>query len=269
VESGPLRTIQESRFAHGRSELTLRTISYSAHPWIEFQIRLHWHEKRKRLKLAIPTVLRGGKVTCEIPGGAIERPADGQEYLQGRWMVVGSEGEREALALINTGQHGCDVLDGEIRLSVLRSVPYAFEHTQTLQEPPEVKVMDQGVHELRLLVSVGPREDLLRKAASLAEWLNAPPYALAHYPLGAATPARQELLVIGPSNLRLIACKRSWDGGALVLRIQESAGVATEGTLRIETPAISARVAFEPFALKTFRIEREGAIREVPLIEEA
>ena len=268
AESGPVRTITESRFAYGRSELTLRTIAYAAHPWLEFRIRLLWNEERKRLKLSIPTAFDAPRVYCEIPGGAMDRPADGQEYVQGRWMVLGDERGGDALAVINSGQYGFDVAGGELRLSVLRSVPYAFEHTQTLSGQPAVKVMDQGVHDLKILVAAGPREELIGSVASLAEWISAPPYVMAHYPVGEKSPARQELLTITPSTLRLIACKRSWDGRSLVLRVQESAGVATEGLLQIETPRASARLSLPPFAVQTLRVERDGTIREVALIEE-
>jgi hypothetical protein len=50
--------------------------------------------------------------------------------------------------------------------------------------------------------------------------------------------------------------------------VQESAGVATEGSIQIETPRASARLSLPPFAVQTLRVERDGTIREVAMIEE-
>ncbi|CAG0926686.1 hypothetical protein PLCT1_00116, partial [Planctomycetaceae bacterium] len=88
AESGAIRTIHESHARYGTSTLTVRTIAYAHHPFIEFRIRVVWNEERKRLKLSFPTSLAAPEVLCEVPAGAIRRPADGEEYTHGRWMIL-------------------------------------------------------------------------------------------------------------------------------------------------------------------------------------
>ncbi len=154
---GPIRRITESEFSFQSSTIVLRTIVYPDWPVVEFHWRIHWQEKRKRLKLSIPTTLASPTLLCEVPGGIMERPADGEEHVHGGWCMANGlvDGKETALGIVNSGQHGLDVRDGEIRLSVLRSAAYCHEKGFPLSDPPTRKYMDQGIHEFRVLVTVG------------------------------------------------------------------------------------------------------------------
>ncbi len=270
IESGRVRTIQEAVFEYGKSRITTRTISYTTTPFLEFRFRILWNEERMRLKLALPTCINASSVFCEVPGGAIHRPADGEEHSHGRWMILTGDVENKpaALAIVNNGQHGFDCRDGEVRLSVLRSVPYCYEHTYAPGKGRQTKVMDLGVHEVRLLVAAGVQEDLLPQLSAMADWLITPPFALAHYPAGAGTPAHQELLSLSPPSLRLLACKQSWDGRALIVRIHETTGANVRGLLALRQPALQIGIDCSPFEIKTLRIETDGRWKEVSMIEE-
>jgi len=270
VESGPVRTIHEAVYEFGRSKIIARTISYAAFPFLEFRLRIHWNEERMRLKLSMPTRIAASTVLCEVPGGVIQRQADGEEHSHGRWMMLEGpvEGTPASFAIINNGQHGFDVRNGEVRLSVLRSVPYCYERTFNLGKQPYTKVMDIGVHEIRLLVAAGDPLELLPRLASLADWLVAPPFALAHYPIGTGTPHHQELLRLEPASLRLLACKQSWDGKAVIIRVHETTGRGAKGTLRMLHPDTAIDLDLQPGEITTFRIESNGAWKKVSLIEE-
>jgi alpha-mannosidase len=276
----------------------MKTIAYPAWPVLEFRVRIVWNEERRRLKLSIPTVFKPPSVLAEIPGGAIARPADGQEHVHGRWLLVEGklDGKDAALGVVNSGQNGLDFVDGEIRLSVLRSAAYCHERGFRIGRSPARKLADFGVHEVRLLVTVGEPERVRRMLPGLADWLSAPPFAIAHLPIG-ATKSPFEILSIEPHNIRLAAFKRSWDGKALVVRLYEAAGIETQGKVsinsrvdkeprfardgpkdRIGKPLLSVGqtdafrctipIKFQPFEIKTVRLERSGRWREVALIEE-
>jgi hypothetical protein len=73
---------------------------------------------------------------------------------------------------------------------------------------------------------------------------------------------------VEPGNIRLIACKRSWDANALIMRFQEAVGEETQGIVRLMQPTISVRLTFRPFEIKTIRFERDGTWNEVTMIEE-
>ncbi|MGB7294494.1 MAG: glycoside hydrolase family 38 C-terminal domain-containing protein [Candidatus Aminicenantales bacterium] len=289
VESGPARTITESVMDYKGSRIVLQTIGYRDWPVIEFRMRIDWREERKMLKLAVPTVFRGGTLICEIPGGASRRPGDGEEHVFGRWALV--EGEtgrrRTSLAVIGCGPHGLDFKDGELRISVLRSAAYCHERGLKLAASPAPKFMDQGIHKLRFLVTAGDAGEVRRSVTALADWLSAPPYALAHLPLGGLDGAKKDnhgkyqtgqapdedterfdLLSLDPPSVRLCACKRSGDAKALILRLHETAGLPTEVRLVLMEPLRVIRLEFRPFEIKTLRVERSGAWREAGLITE-
>jgi alpha-mannosidase len=296
IEKGPVRTITESVLTHKKSRIVFHTIAYPAWPVLEFRLRVHWNEERAMLKLAVPTRFGGGRLLCEVPGGAIERPADGREHVFGRWAFIeGAAGRsRMALAVVGSGQHGLDFKDAELRISVLRSAAYCHERAFKLTKSPARKFMDQGVHEMRFLVTAGEAGKVRRSVAALADWPNGSPYGLSHLPFGEHGAAqdndgkikespgakraakgevpeegRNALLALSSENIRLTACKRSWDGKALVLRLHETSGQATSAELTIFTPLRVIGLSFKPFEIKTLRIERTGAWRVADLISEA
>lgn len=281
LQQGPIRTITEAVFAYQRSRIVIHTLVYSHWPTLEFRLRIHWNEERKRLKLAVPTCFKTDSILCEVPGGIIRRPADGQEHVHGRWCLLRGKmnGRDTALAVVNNGQQGLDFLDGEIRLSVLRSAAYCHEQGLKLAKYPYRKYMDQGVHDIRLLVTAGDAETVRQTVSGLAEWLNAPPPALAHLPAGsfesnpvASTPSLgggKELLSLTPSNIRLLACKRSGDGEALILRLQETGGWRTRTRLQFQRPELKINLTLRPLEIKTLRVEKSGRWGEVGLVWES
>ncbi len=269
LEQGPIRTITESVHQFNHSRIVFHTIAYAHWPVLEFRLRINWQEPYRRLKLAIPTVFDKDCIRCEVPGGAIDRPADGQEHVHRRWILLSDsvQGKSTALAVVHDGLHGFDFQDGEIRLSALRSAAYCHVAEFKIDEPPARKYMDQGIHEIRLLVTAGEAKDLQAKVTGLADWFNMPPATYAHLPIGrnasAATPHDSSLISCHPENIRLLACKRSWDGQALIIRLQEVAGWPTEANVRIAGNAKPGKWMFNKYEIKTLRFERNEIFREV------
>jgi alpha-mannosidase len=270
LHDGPISKATESKFVFGNSTIVQQIRAYTSLPVLEYRIRIQWNEERKRLKLSVPTVFTDGTILCEIPGGAVTRLADGQEHVQGRWCLIGGErnGTKIGFAVVNSGQNGYDFQNGELRLSVLRSAAYCHEQSFALGEFPSRKFMDQGVHDIRLLVTAGDYASILSRVNGLADWLNAPPFALAHLPIGSTASTEEQFLSLAPTSLRILACKQSWDGKALIVRMQESTGMKMRGSLSLTSPQKKISLIFAPFEIKTIRIERNGTWRLVNLIEE-
>ncbi len=268
---GPVRTIVQSVLVHKRSRLTVDICSWQGWPVLEVRLRILWNEEQKRLKLRVPTVFKAGDLFCEVPAGAILRPADGEEHVHGRWCLLqGTVGGRRAgLGVASSGQHGLDFAGGELRLSVLRSAAYCHERGFKLGDSPSPKYADLGAHDVRLLVTAGDPEDLRRMMPGLADHLAAPPVAYAHLPFGEGSAGVEEFLSVRPLNIRLLACKKAWEGEALILRLQEACGIETAAEIDLREPKAEMRFAFKPFEVKTIRVEKlSGHWREVGLIEE-
>jgi alpha-mannosidase len=317
IEQGPIRTITRSVLSYRRSRVVIDLVSYPSWPVLEFRFRVTWNEDRGRLKLSIPTALSAPTLLAEVPGGAIHRPDDGEEHVHGRWLVVQgrSAGKAAAIGIASSGQPGLDFKDGEIRLSVLRSSAYCHERGFDLDAamgmksgtrtkgtcpqpcPPSWKFADIGVHEFRLLLTAGAAASVRAAMPGLADHLAAPPAAYAHLPFDAKqTSSTETLLAVRPSSIRLLACKHSWDGSALVVRLQEAVGETTKAEIEISWPAgrlggrspetqtsgsgeerghvppghvpLSFPLAFARFEIKTLRIEKDGTWRAVRMIEE-
>ncbi len=328
VEQGPIRTITRSVLIFGKSRVVMDVVAYPAWPVLEFRYRVIWNEERRRLKLALLTAFPEPSLLVEVPGGAIERPADGEEHVHGRWLVIENRSRGRvpsgysplsrrrsrtlpdspaAIGVASSGQHGLDFKDGELRLSVLRSSAYCHERGFDLAGPAGTrtkgtcppapmswKFADIGVHEFRLLVTAGAPAAVKAMMPGLADQLAAPPAAYAHLPYDANRAAPVEtLLRVKPANVRLLACKRSWDGEALIVRLQEAVGKKTKAELHIAPAATGqdrgghqerghvpqgsglpigavpgVHVPFEPFEIKTLRIEKDGRAVPVRMIEE-
>ena len=288
IERGSVRTITESVWVYQKSRLVVQAVVYSGWPILEFRMRLLWNEERRRLKLVIPTVFRAPGMLCEVPGGAIVRPADGEEHVHGRWCLAEGEigGMPLALGIVHPGFHGLDFADGEIRLSVLRSAAYCHERGFKLADRPVRKFMDLGVHDFRILLTAGAPDEVKRRLSGMADWLAAPPSVYAHLPIGSAriSPKNEvdpsartgkiEILGLEPANIRLLALARSRDGKAVIIRLQETAGISTRARLEIVSCAEAKSkprrfsVSLSPFEIKTLRFDRSGRFREVDLIDE-
>lgn len=266
---GPVRKTTERVLVYNRSKIVYRVTVYPNWPVIEFHLRILWNEERKRLKLSTQTAFKKDRILCEVPGGAIYRPSDGQEHVQGRWcMVEGTMNEKQTgFAIINSGQHGFDFKDGEIRLSVLRSAAYCHEQGFKLGSAPARKYMDLGIHDIRLLVTAGDADAVRKSLSGLADWLSAPPVVFSHLPIGRLKEEEQSFLELEPSVVRLLACKQSSDGKAAIIRLQETAGCETKTTIQLRNQK-KLRLSFAPYEIKTLRFERSGKFREVGLLEE-
>ena len=211
IERGTVRTITESIFVHKKSRIVSQTIYYPDWPVLEFRLRILWNEERKRLKLSIPSAFASPRLVCEVPGGAVIVPADGQEHVHGRWLTMeesgwdapklGLEGYKNvrsklasrqnndtpptlALGLAHTGCHGLDFMESEVRLSVLRSSGYCHERGFLIAKRPARKFADLGVHEVRLLLTAGRADWVRKRLPGLADFLSGPPAAYAHLPSG-------------------------------------------------------------------------------------
>jgi hypothetical protein len=129
---------------------------------------------------------------CEIPGGVIKREADGYEHCHGSWMQLADAAGRPELNIAHNGLHGYDFVPGELRLSVLRGAAYCHWHEYELPDyskpdkkafkGPAPEYMDQGLHDIRLAVWRSGEDS--PDPAAVSKWLNGPPLAYPHLPVG-------------------------------------------------------------------------------------
>jgi alpha-mannosidase len=101
---------------YGSGHYATRVRMYAGLPRIDIQTTLVNNDERVRYRAAFPTSIRGGKITYEIPFGAIERPEG--EFPAQNWIDY-SSGEH-GVTLLNLGLPGNNVVDGVLLLSLLK-----------------------------------------------------------------------------------------------------------------------------------------------------
>jgi len=100
----------------GSGAFATRVRLYSGIPRIDIQTTLVNNDERVRYRAAIPTGIRQGTITHEIPFGAIAREEG--EYPVQNWIDC-SDGTRGVM-LLNRGLPGNNVADGVMMLSLLK-----------------------------------------------------------------------------------------------------------------------------------------------------
>ncbi len=143
VSSGPLFVVVEASWTVLDSRIEQRMWLYRHERHIEFETKVTWKNDRKLLKVAFPTTMRSRRAETHAPFGAVERATHrNTSWERAKYEVpmhywVDLSEPRYGVALLNDGSYGCDIHDGTIRLSLVRS---------PVRPDPE---SDIGEHEFR------------------------------------------------------------------------------------------------------------------------
>jgi alpha-mannosidase len=271
VESGPVRQVVRVCSQWGSSSVTMDYALYSGLKEITVDLTVDWHEQLTMLKLAFPLALEDPQSTASIPYGRIQRVDDGGEEPCQGWVDVSGavEGQSYGLGLLNDCKYSYDVLDGELRLSILRSPVYAFHQPRQIEPGVVYHYTDQGEQTVRLALvphaGTWVEGDLVRRTQSL----NVPPIAHQVDAHPGPWPAAASLVHCAPANVVLIAIKLAEDEDDLILRGYETAGRETVAEIALGLDGARFTVTWKPHEIKTLRW-RPGAseLVEVNMLEE-
>ena len=111
----------------GASAMTQEIVLTADSPYIEFVTQIDWQERHKLLKVAFPVNAHAKEAIHEIQFGYVKRPThrsyqtdkDRFEVCNHRYSAL-TDGAHGA-AVLNDGKYGVNVVDNEIRLTLLRS----------------------------------------------------------------------------------------------------------------------------------------------------
>jgi alpha-mannosidase len=195
---------------------------------------IDWHETHVLLKAAFPLAATGPKATYEIPYGSIERTTTRNnswekakfEVPAQRWADLGDA--KQGLSLLNDVKFGYDAEGNTLRLTLLRSATWPDE------------VADKGRQQFRyaLYPHAGSWEQALTVRRGYE--LNDPLKAEQVFPHTGTLPAEHSWASVDNPNVTLTAIKKAEDSDALIFRMYEWAGEATQVKLHIPPGATSA-----------------------------
>ena len=271
IERGPVRQTVRVVSQWGCSTVVLDYSLYAGDRQVYLTVTVDWQEQLKMLKLGFPLNLQDAQSTASIPYGSIRRVDDGGEEPCQSWVdLAGTIGDkRVGLGVLNDCKYSYDVLDGELRMSILRSPVFAFHNPRQLESGVTYHYTDQGsqVVQMALVPHAGSHQD--GNVARLAESLNAPPIISRVHAHPGPWPPAASWVSCAPSNVILTVVKLSEDGADLILRGYETAGQETMAEIQLGPDDARWAVAWKPYEIKTLAL-RSGSLVpvEVNMLEE-
>jgi alpha-mannosidase len=234
VDNGPVRatvrvsrTWQKSKFVQ---DISLDAGADS----VLITNEIDWHETHVLLKAAFPLAATGPKATYEIPYGSIERPTTRNnswekakfEVPAMQWADLGDE--KQGLSLLNDSKYGYDAEGNTLRITLLRS--------PTWPDPDA----DRGPQ--HFVYAIYPHAGTWKQALTVRRGyeLNDPLKAEQVFPHTGSLPAEHSWAAVENPNVTLTAIKKAEDSDALIFRMYEWAGEATQVKLHIPAGATAA-----------------------------
>ena len=241
--------LQQIILRHGEAELEIRN-------WLQ------WQGRWRLLKLAFAVPVHGPRSVHDAPFGWCERPCDGREVPVQMWSdVFGSalagDGRVIGLAVLNDGKYGCDVSDSTLRVTVLRSPPYAYHEPHAFGSKGRYDWIDQGGQEFTLVLRphVGDWRDA--GIVGRARTLNLPAVPITMHGHSGSRPPVDSLLELTCNEMELTALKPAEDGDGYIVRLADRHGRGGQGELCWCGERFPVRLA--PFEVATWRlVERAG-----------
>lgn len=226
LEDGPVVRITRETFRWEQSEIWLDVVRPAHTRAIELRLRVNWQEKRQMLKLEIPTRLKKATVRAKMPGEVATRAPEGREEPCHDWVALeGTLGRTPAcVAVVNDSTYAYDVLNGVLRLTLVRAVPAAEHPPFEYKDDRHVRFLDQGWQERRfwILAGEGERRDL--HVDRFAEECQQPPVSMLDSGHPGTAPWEASVLSMETPGIQVLACKPAENGKGMILRLQEVHG---------------------------------------------
>jgi len=227
LEDSPVRVAVRIKRTWDKSHF-IQDVSLDADAdFIRVETTVEWHESHVLLKAAFPLAATSGKATYEIPYGSIDRPTTRNnswekaqfEVPAMRWADLGDD--KQGVSILNDSKYGYDAVGNTLRITLLRSPTW-----------PDAEA-DRG-HQ-HFVYSIYPHTGSWKQAQTVRRGyeLNDPLKAQQVFAHTGTLPAEHSFASIENPNVTLTAIKKAEDSDALVFRMYEWAGTATEVKLHI------------------------------------
>lgn len=289
IERGPLRVSMRVKRHFGRSLLMERVSLYAGDRVIEVSSSLDWHDTRKVLKASFPLAIAYPVCTYEAPYGYTVRVANGEEEPGQTWVDATGVAIREdkpplpyGLSLVNESKYAFDMKAHggysdpqawvDLRMTILRSPPFAFHDPRPFDPDETYMFVDQGQQEFTYWLL--PHRGTWRDAAvpRIAHEKNAPLLSRFTQPYAGGLPSIWSFAESGDPAVELSALKLAEDGSGLIVRLHEMYGEDRKTVMKFPLWNCHLRVPLrhnEVKTLKIVRIQDSIAVDEVNLLEQA
>lgn len=271
LENGPLRAVIRVVSTYENSELGIDWVLYAGGRNIGANVTLDWHEKLKMLKFSFPVDIENPKATFETPYGTIIRETSGNEDPGQRWIdLTGNRGsDTYGFTVLNNAKYGYSISGNDMRISVVRSSPYAHHMPKVLDMNKEHMWMDQGIQTFRM--QLVPHSGTWQNAniPRLAEEFISPSLVIYQGIHRGTLPKSASYLSVSSENVIISAVKLSEKDENIILRCVETFGQQVTASITLQFINKKWIGDFRPYEIKTLKyIRKSGDIKIVSLLEE-
>jgi alpha-mannosidase len=273
VDTGPLQASLLIERSFNANRWVQQIILRYGDPQILIRNWLTWQGEFQMIKLACDVAVDAPRGVHDVPFGWCERETDGAEVPTHMWMDVcgASMKDKEAVvgtALLNDGRYGCDVDGSVMRLTILRSPPYAYHRPHVSGSKHRYDWIDQGFHAftLAILPHVGPWQE--SNVVQRAREINMQVPLITMHAHAGQRPKLDSLLELTSPEMELTAFKLAEDGDGYIMRVADRHGRGGEGDIRWLGAVF--HLSVKPFQVLTFRLsQRSGGwtVAECDMLE--
>jgi alpha-mannosidase len=267
IEDGDVRTVIEVVLGYADSRIVLRYKLPKHGTEIEIEVRVHWNEKDRLLKLAFPTPDKHAVYMGQVAFGVDELPSNGNEAVAQKWVAVVSRLNDNALTIINDGIYGSDCCYGEARLSLLRSPGYSVHPIGDRPLLPDDRYsprQEQGERLYHFWLNAGPLAARLAAIDREALAHNEKPMALSFFPLGDGAPL-PPYATLSDDVIQLSALKPAESDEGVIVRLFNP--TADERRTVVTLPGTTLDVNLHPYEIRTYCLKGKQWV-ETNLVEE-
>ncbi|MDR1303892.1 MAG: glycosyl hydrolase-related protein [Verrucomicrobiales bacterium] len=274
IEDGPVRTVIEAVFVSGHSYLVQRYALHKLRPLIQIDQTIFWAEHDRKLRLALnvnPGLSRVEAEKCYSIDDETATVSDGKEHDFQHFLCLSGQGQALPLTVVSHGTHAYSFRPGLLRLNLLRSPSYST-HEQHLPADCDRYLdryqprQEQGLSHARFSLLFGPLTGNRAWSARAAAELNVPLEPFVYFPTQRQPKVRpRSFATVTPASVQLTALKKAERGDDLVLRLWETAGRNTKGTLTVEGKKYPFTIGAH--CLQTLRLNRAGQLTVTDLLE--
>ncbi len=269
VEDGAARVVVEAILDFGSSAAIIRYKVPKAGAEVEVEVRVHWNEKDRMLKLSIPTCDPQARYVGQTAYGVQALATNGDEAVAQKWVAVVSDTDQAALTLVNDGLYGSDFAGGELRMTLLRSPAYSGHPIGQRPIVPQDRYtprIDQGERLFRFWLSGGLAAERLARVGREAAAHNEKPMALSFFPSGSGKRPKPAA-VLSDEVIELAALKKAQSGGDYIVRLFNPTDSRRGTTLSLPALGVKKKVWLDACEIKTFRVKKAKGLIETDLLE--
>ena len=268
VEKGDLRQVVRACYRLGGSVLRQDFILYGDADYVEVTNRLFWDREWQMLKMEFPLAMAEKKVWREAAyQGVCTSVQDGQEYSMHRFVdAVGPDGA--GLCIANDAKYAFSMEGNRLCFPVARSAIYAQGNGVNWYNPIEgYEYTDLGKQEFTFLLSPHGKGLSNRDRYRLAQAAGKPLlYTTDCRHAGEKSLTEWSGIQISAPNVELGCIKAAEDGDGLVVRLFETEGKETSGTLKLGGKSCTFKAS--PYEIVTLLFDGDAAPVPVNLLEE-